>query len=130
MIRKQQAIGNKKTLNPRVALAAIVSLLVLFLVLTSVLDLWKKYRAIRSHINELKQQEVALKEKKTTVTTTNKHLETEEGKEEVFRNTYRLVKPGEGIILITKDSDREEVTSKGARFQKFWDNIMRGLGLR
>ena len=94
------------------------------------LDLWKKYRAIRSHINELKQQEAALKEKKATVTTTNKHLETEEGKEEVFRNTYRLVKPGEGIILITKDSDKEEAISKGARFQKFWDNIMRGLGLR
>lgn len=130
MIRKQQATGNKKVLNSRAALAAIVSLLVLFLVLTSVLGLWKKYRVIRSHINELKQQEVTLKEKKATVTATNKHLETQEGKEEVFRDTYRLVKPGEGVVIITKDNKEESDSPKRPAILRFWDSIMRGLGLR
>jgi cell division protein FtsB len=128
MQRKQHTINNKKRFGSRAILAALVGFSVFFLLLSSVIGLWEKYMAIRAHIKELKQQEVILKQKKDKVTDMNKYLETTEGKEEIFRDTYRLVKPGEGIVVITSD-DKESVVSKKPAILRFWDTIMRGLGL-
>lgn len=130
MLRKQQTINNKKTLSSKAILGAVVALSVLFLLLSSVVGLWGKYRAIRAHIKELKQQEAILKQKKATVTDTNNYLGTTEGKEEVFRDTYRLVKPGEGIVVITSDDTKEPATLKKPAILRFWDTLMKGLGLR
>ncbi|MEK7228396.1 MAG: hypothetical protein AAB681_03520 [Patescibacteria group bacterium] len=129
MLRKQH-VTTKKTLSSRAILTAIVSFLVLFLVLSSVVGLWKKYRSIRAHIKELKEQELALSEKKALVTSTNEYLGTPEGEEEVFRDSYRLVRPGEGIVIITKDGQEEPPPAKGPAILQFWNSIIRGLGLR
>ena len=130
MLRKQQVTNNKKTLNSRAILAVIVAVLILSLILTSVVGLWKKYQAIRSHIKELKQQEEILRNKKSSMATTNEYLATNEGKEEVFRDSYRLVKPGEGIVVITKDNKGESLAPKEPGIIRFWNSIMRGLGLQ
>lgn len=128
MLRKQHSINNKRKLSSRTILAAIVGLSVFFLLLSSVIGLWEKYRAIRAHIKELRQQEVILRQKKDKVSDMNKYLETTEGKEKVFRDTYRLVKPGEGIVVITSDN-KEPTSLRKPAILRFWGTILKGLGL-
>ena len=122
--RKSRSIG------PKAILVWIVAVMLFLLMLSSVVGLFIKYRAMRTHITELKQEQVALEEKKISLSGTNEYLQTPEGKEQIFRDKYRLVKPGEGIIVITKDSPTAEPVSTKPSFTRFWNSIMRGLGLR
>ncbi len=125
--RPQQAKESSRTKS---ILVTLIALVIFFMLLSSVLGLFAKYRAIRSHIKDLKQEESNLTKKKDAVTEQNKYLNTPEGKEQVFRDTYRLIKPGEGIVVITSDKEVVEDTDKKPGIQRFWESILEGLGLR
>ena len=130
MIQKQENYKSKNTHNTKSILLGFVAFFVFFLLLSSVFSLSKKYFAIRANIKELRDQELRLKEKKVSVTNANDFLETTEGKEQIFRNTYRLVKPGEGIVVITKEESKTQSTRKKPNIEIFWDSILRGLRLK
>ncbi len=126
----KQHIKKNRNYSPKTILLFIVALLVFFMILSSVVDLTKKYLSIRRHISELKKEEVELKLKKENLINSNLFLETPEGKEKVFRDSYRLVKEGEGIIVINKDSIPDDNAVKRVGIKRFWDSILRALGLR
>lgn len=127
MPTKQQT--KKIIKNPKILVLSIVSIFIFFILLSSVVELWKKHRAINRHIKDLKTEEAELMQKKDSVTSMNENISTDEGKERIFRDTYRLIKPGEGIIVITNNEKIDATEAKKPAIRRFWDAILRGLGL-
>ena len=129
---KRQSIHNPRPyrVGARTILMATVAFVIFALLLSSVINLFTKYRAIRLHIKELKVQQGQLQQKKTSVTAMNDYINTPEGKEEVFRDKYRVVRPGEGMIVITNDSAETTTVSSRPGIVRFWEDILHGLGLR
>lgn len=122
--------STKRSLSARAILTAIVAVILFLLMLSSVVNLFIKYRAMRAHIRELKEEQIHLQEKKVALTTTNEFIGTPEGKEQIYRDKYRLVKPGEGIIVITQEPESKIAEQKKPALRRFWDSLLAGLGLR
>lgn len=122
--------SKKHTVNARAILVFFVAVVVFLLILSSVIELFIKYRTIRTHIGELKEEQVVLEQKKTTLTSTNEYIMTDEGKERAFRDKYRLVKPGEGMIIITQEQTVSSSEARRPGLRGFWDSLLQGLGLR
>ncbi|HRH25128.1 MAG TPA: hypothetical protein PLQ20_02210 [Candidatus Paceibacterota bacterium] len=116
--------------STKTILLFVVAIFVFFMILSSVIQLTKKYLSIRNHISELKKEELELKQKKENLVSSNLFLETPEGKEKVFRDSYRLIKKGEGIVVITKDPNSNSEPEKMGTIRRFWDSILRALHLR
>ena len=119
---------DRKISGPKLILIWIVFLIIFLMMLSSVFNLFIKYKKIKSHIKELKQEELILKEKKEKLIDSNNYIETPEGQEQIFREKYRVVKPGEGLIIITKD-EKPIIDTKKPILKRFWDSIKQGLGI-
>lgn len=131
MLKRQSTHSTKSHhVGARTILMAGVAFIVFALLLSSVINLFSKYRAIRLHIKELKVQEEQLQQKKSSVTAMNEYINTPEGKEEVFRDKYRVVKPGEGVIIITNETKDDSSITTRPGIVRFWEDILHGLGLR
>lgn len=126
-MEKTQHSKTKRS-GPRLVLLWIVSVFIFLLILSSVIGLFVKYKKIRLRIKELKSDEILLKKKKDNLDKTNEYIVTPDGQEQIFRDKYRMVKPGEGIIVITNKEDSEEAPVKKPALKRFWDSIKRGLG--
>lgn len=98
------------------------------ILLSSVSNLYTKHRAIRAHISELKRDKEALDEKYQTVTSLNEYIETDDGREYVLRDKYRMIRQGEGLIVVTDKDTEGVVDKKRPALRRFWDSIRRGLG--
>lgn len=119
-----------KKISARGILIGIVAIIIFALLLSSVVGLLSKYIAIRKHIDTLKQEQSALEFKKNNISNMNQYINTREGQERVFRDKYRLVKPGEGMIVVTNDETPLENTNyKKPAIRRFWDSILTALGL-
>lgn len=123
-LRKRQ-----KRTSPKRILGAAVALVVAFLLLTSVVSLAEKYLTIRHRVRDLKAQEAEAISKQDELKKENQYITTKEGQERELREKYNVVKPGEGMIIITDPApaSSDEPTS---RVGKWWDSLLRGLGIR
>jgi hypothetical protein len=123
-IRKQQ-----NRTSPKRILATVVALTVAIILLASVIGLAEKYVTIRKRVHDLKIEEQRLAEKQGQLAKTNSYIETREGEERELREKYNVVKPGEGMIVIT---DPVDVVDSGptSRVGRWWDSLLKGLGLR
>ena len=125
---KAQLPSKSHPISPRRVLAVLVALLVFFLLLTSVINLFEKYRGLKAERAELYKEQAAIARKKDSLKTTNAYLETDEGREQALREKYNLVKPGEGIIVITTPPPEKPVLEERSRVGRWWDAIVHGLG--
>jgi cell division protein FtsB len=121
--------NESRSIGARRILIWIVSVAIFIVLLSSVIELFIKYKGIRRHIKELKSDRISLEQKKNDLVETNEFIKTPEGQERIFRDKYRLVKPGEGIIIITEPVKTEDLAPKKPVFRRFWDSIRSGLGL-
>ncbi len=121
---------SKARLSPKLILGFVVALVVFFLLLTSVIGLAEKHTALRREIENLENKQGELKSKHESLIATNEYLKTAEGKEEVFRTKYNVVKPGEGMIVITTTPKLPAPPTPKSAVARFWDSILRGLGFR
>jgi Na+-translocating ferredoxin:NAD+ oxidoreductase RnfG subunit len=122
----------KKTykISSKGIILVIISVILFGLLLSSVIDLTKKYIAIRKHINVLKQEKSNLVLKKDNISNQNKYIDTPEGQEYIIRDKYRLVKPGEGMIIVTSNvTEKPTEKPQYTKIQKFWQVILKGLGI-
>ena len=126
----KQHQNKHRSYSTKTILLFVVAIFVFFMILSSVIQLTKKYISIRNHISELKKEEIELRQKKESLAKSNLFLETPEGKEKVFRDSYRLIKKGEGIVVITKEPSSNSETGKISTIKRFWDSILRALHLR
>lgn len=123
-----QLSPSRRPISPRRILALGVALAVLAILLSSVVELYKKHRAIRAHIYELTKDKAALEGKYQAAVALNERIETREGKEYILRDKYRMVKPGEGLIVVTNETTLSQEEEQKPPFRRFWDSILRGLG--
>jgi hypothetical protein len=130
MVKMQFQEKQHTALSTRRLIGAIVALIAFFLLLTSVISLAEKHFAIKSRIKELRTEEIALREKEEALVELNAYLETPEGKEQVLREKYNLVKPGEGMVIVTQNKTNAPESEKKGIVSKWWDAILRGLGIR
>lgn len=120
-----------KPISAKLIMVGVVAVLLFSLLLSSVIGLLTKYIAMRKHINSLKIEQSSLKQKQDALVKMNNYIETLEGKEYVFRDKYRLVKPGEQMIVIVNEEPKsEDLGDKKPVFGVFWGNLLKGLGLR
>jgi len=116
---------------PKRVLASVVALLVFFLLLTSVVGLVEKHQSIRRRIGELDREQGELQAKKTSLEAINSDLESPQGKEYALRTKYNLVRPGEGMIVVTNTVPLEmSEPDTRPRVVRWWDSLLHGLGLR
>jgi hypothetical protein len=118
------------SLSSKRLIGAIVALIVFFLLLTSVISLAEKHFAIKGRIRELRAEEAALREKEATLSELNAYLQTPEGKEQALREKYNLVKPGEGLVIVTQNKAITAENDERGIVSKWWDSVLRGLGIR
>lgn len=126
---KTQFTPPKQRFSHRRILGALVALTVTFLLLTSVVNIAGKYFAIRRHIKELSQEQLELKKKQATLAATNTYIATPEGQEQVLREKYGVVRPGEGMIVVAAEPITTEQTSRPSIVVRWWRGIIRGLGM-
>jgi hypothetical protein len=126
---KIQSDNKKSPISAKQILLAIVAVLLFALLLSSVFGLMNKYFAMRRHIRSLKQEKLALEQKKALVTNMNDYIDTKEGQERVFRDKYRLLKPGEGLIVVTNEEPISSPETRKPAIRRLWDSIKAGLGL-
>ncbi len=125
---KIQSDNKKRPISAKQILLAIIAILLFALLLSSVFGLMNKYFAMRGHIRGLKQEKLALEQKKALVTNMNDYIDTKEGQERVFRDKYRLLKPGEGLIVVTNEEPVSSSEVKKPAIRRLWDSIKAGLG--
>lgn len=127
---KTQLSKRQHRTAPRRVLGAALALLVAFLLLASVIGLAEKYMAIRGHVQDLKEEQTELLAKQARLAETNRYIATPEGRERELRAKYNVVKPGEGMVVITEPASFEGDHGPSTRVGKWWDSLLRGLGIR
>lgn len=120
----------RRLISPRRVLGLVIALGVLAILVSSVSSLYKKHRVIRAHINELKKDQVVLAEKYKSVTDLNERIETTEGREYVLRDKYRMIRPGEGLIVVADQPETVNPKEKTKVLRRFWDSILTGVGIK
>jgi cell division protein FtsB len=127
--RKPQRNQRSRT-SPKRVLAAAVALGVAVMLLASVVGLAEKYITIRKRVRDLKEEQQRLVAKQEMLVKTNAYIETNEGEERELREKYNVVKPGEGMIVITNPATVGADTGPTTRVGRWWDALLRGLGIR
>lgn len=115
-------------ISPKSLLGLIVALIVAFLLLLSVISVAEKYMGIRRHIAELTAEQTQLQEKHERIEQKNKYLATPEGTEEILREKYNVIKPGEGIVVVVDPAPVLPPAATTAPAH-WWQTILAGLGL-
>lgn len=128
---KTQFSSSNSTISYKRLLAAMIALVVFFLLLTSVIGLAEKYYAIRKRTGEIKVQQVTLLEKERALMEQNAYLSTVDGQQQSLRAKFNVVKPGEEMIVITVPV--EPLAAPAAPktgFGHWWQTILQGLGFK
>ncbi len=118
-------LKNKKR-GPSPVLLAVL-LIGFLLLLSSVISLVRKQVGIRKSIQVMKLEQAALVKKQENLSETIKYLKTDDGKEQILRDKYRLVKPGEGLVVIVDPIEQEGSEEKKTKtlFGEFFDAFQR-----
>jgi hypothetical protein len=101
----------------------IVLLGLFFVLCSSVISLGKKYIVLRKNIQSLKEAQSLLVDKKIKLEEKTALLKTPLGQEITIRDKYRVVKPNEGVVVITTPA-AVSVEVKKSRIVRFWDMIV------
>ncbi len=119
-----------KQISPKTVLGFLLAAFIAFLFLIAVINISKKYFSIRSGIKELKDQESQLKFKYEKLESFNNYFSTPSGQEKALREKFNVVKPGEGIIVINSEENNLDIVKNKSPILKFWDLILRGIGIK
>lgn len=111
----------KQTTSPiKTALFLFTGIVVLFITASSFISMVGKYTSSRRELVQKKQEYVALEEKKAESRALYNSFETQEGRELYIREKYRVVKPGEELIIL---SDREDESLDLPPKKTLWQKI-------
>lgn len=126
---KSQLQRRRTAVSPKKILGAIVALLVVFILFTSVIGLTRKYLGVQKRVRALKEQEALVLEKQQNLKKITSYMETPAGEEYELRSKYNIVRPGEEVIIISEAEKLPEEESKTI-VGRWWESILKGLGLR
>ncbi len=127
-MQKKQTPSSQQ-LSAKRLLGALVALVVAFLLLISVINVAQKYFSIKTHNKDLQNEKLDLERKQMALKSTNDYLDTPEGREQALRDKFNVVKPGEGIVIVTP-VEVSQVPAPKSKVLRWWDAVLRGLGVR
>ncbi len=127
MAKTQLTQPNQRFSHKRV-LGTLLAFTVVFLLLTSVVSIAGKYFTIKRHIQELTIEQEELAKKHAALAKTNAYLATPEGQEQALRDKYGVIRPGEGVIVVSAGTQTVPPDHKSAVGQ-WWSKILAGLGI-
>ncbi len=126
---KTQFTHKKQSISPKSLLGALVALIVVFLLMTSVVSVIGKYMTSRNHIDELTQEKQTLQAKEATLKKMNDYVATPAGTEQILRQKYNVIKPGEGVIVVA-DTEPTVPIQPVSRVHRWWNAILAGVGFK
>jgi len=129
MAKTQFTPKRQSSVSPKRVLQAFLAVGVALWLLSSVIGLIGKYALIHRKVRDLKEEKVDAVEKKEELETMNSFIDSDEGRERILRTKYNVVKPGEGVVVIT-DTDPIVPPEHKSAVGKWWDSLLRGVGLR
>jgi ubiquinone/menaquinone biosynthesis C-methylase UbiE len=97
-------------------------IIVLFITASSFISMVGKYASSRRELVLKKQEYIKLEKKKAESLALYNSLETQEGRELYIREKYRVVKPGEELIIL---SERDEESLDTTQKRTLWQKIKR-----
>ncbi len=120
---KKEKRNNYKFWHSPIALVVLFFILIFFSY--SMIDLIKKEKET-SEIKELTLDEInTLEEKKTSLSNDILKLKTEEGREEIIREKYPVVKEGEKMVTIVDEEINDSSGQSGKVNHGFWNWVKR-----
>ncbi|MFA6397253.1 MAG: septum formation initiator family protein [Candidatus Paceibacterota bacterium] len=111
----------KNVLYSKVSIV-ILGLLTLFL-LVGVISMIRKTREAYINKEVTKEKLAELKDQKGLLENETAKLKTEEGVEESIREKFRVVKDGEGLVVITDEKPKKEEIDSSRKDGGFWQFI-------
>lgn len=126
---KTQFTERRQKFTPKRLLASMASIFVTFILLTSTINVAQKYFGIKKNIKDLNNEYSDLKQKSNDLIETNSYMVTAEGEEEALREKYNIVKPGEGMVIVSSLPEVESKNQKSA-VSRIWESILKGLGIK
>jgi cell division protein FtsB len=130
MAKKQFQQSSSSRISSKRLLGTVLSLVIFFLLMTSVIGLGQKYFALKARSKDLADQQAALQQKNAALVASNDYLATPEGTEQSLRERYNYVKPGEGMIIVSPPPPPPPAPPAPTGIAYLWDQLLRGLGLR
>jgi|SRR3989344_5956443 len=121
-LRQKKAWRNIMQSKPILALLGIIILIFAW----NVLGFWNKMRETSKNKKIAENKIVELKQQKEKLLSDINSLNTDEGKEKIFRENFGLAKEGEDVIVVVEDKNSsriEENVSSG--FFSFLKNLFR-----
>lgn len=121
---KTQFKSKRKKVSPKQLLLTSAALIAALVMLASIISVAKKYFEVKRYITELNTEQSTLKQKYQNLVKNNDYLATPDGEEQVLRDKYNMVRPGEGLIIITDSSSNEIPVEKTSRLTKWWQSLI------
>lgn len=98
-------------------------LVILFVVAKATWNVYAKEQSSNEKRDRVVAELQMLKERERTLTASITRLSTDEGVEAEIRENYRLAKPGEQLVVIVDERQKEVVEDKGA-IRSVWDSFI------
>lgn len=130
MAKTQFPPSSQKQIPAKRALGAAASLLIFFLLMTSVIGLAEKYFAVKKRNRELTEESTSLQQKEVALAATNAYITSPEGTEQSLRERYNYVKPGEEMILISPEAPAPAAAAHQSAVARWWEELLQGIGLK
>lgn len=93
----------------------------------SVYGFWNKMQETSKNTKIIEDKVAELKLKKENLSANINNLNTEEGKEKIFRENFGLVKEGEGVIIVVEDKNKTEPpkAESSSKITTFFKNLFK-----
>jgi cell division protein FtsB len=93
----------------------------------SVFGFWNKMRETSKNMKIIEDKVTELRLKKEKLSANINNLNTEEGKENIFRENFGLAKDGEGVVVIVEDKNKTEPpkAENSSKITTFFKNLFR-----
>ena len=91
----------------------------------NILGLWNKMQDTEKNKNLVENQITNLQQQQQKLTSDINNLNTDQGKERIFRENFGLAKSGEGEIVILDDKNLPPSPPTSSGFWGFWKNLFK-----
>lgn len=118
----QEKKGLKHIFYSKIFLVFLIIIILFFL--WNILGLFGKMKETIHNRRIAEEKVIELQERKAKLIFDIEKLETDEGKEEIFRENFGLSKDGEGMILVVEDTEKSDDNQMAEKLP-FWKKLFR-----
>jgi hypothetical protein len=103
-----------------IVLLAVISVFTIL----SVISIFEKRKEAKTQATIAEKRLLDLQERKETLTKDIAHINDKTGKEELLRDRFHVVAPGEELVVIVDENAKEETAVNTKTEVSFWDTLL------